>query len=106
MGTNFYFNPVQKIGQRAKGQGNFQKHEVAWKGECTKDDAVFDACLHLDGEGDPQTEPFVPLLPKNMLFGTPQNGQYEYRLVGNTGYGGPCVADPSSKRCRQLEPNA
>jgi hypothetical protein len=102
MGSHFYFNHVRKIGQREEDGGNFQRHEVAWKGGCTKDDYLFDACLQLDFDEDPENNPFLPLLPTNILFGTPENGQYQFHLAGRKTYGGPCEADPSSKRHRLI----
>lgn len=48
-------------------------HEVAWSGDCTADDTVFDACLQLDGY-----PPYrVPLMPANLRFG--RIGEYAYR---------------------------
>jgi hypothetical protein len=100
MGTDFSYNHLIKIGGQAPFASSFQLHEVAWTGDCTNDDFVFDACLQLDGEGPPETDPFVALLPKNMLFGTPEDEQYQFRLSGRKTFGGLCQADPGSKRQR------
>jgi hypothetical protein len=80
MGKFFNFNPVRKIGEGFSDGGNFSIHEVAWKGRCTKDDAIFDACLHLDGDQDPGNDPFVALLPKNLPF-EDQAGGYHFRIA-------------------------
>ncbi|HEY6806994.1 MAG TPA: hypothetical protein VI306_25680 [Pyrinomonadaceae bacterium] len=102
MGSNFYFNHLETIGSQQPGRGKFQRHEVAWTGACTKDDRVFDASVLLDGEGNPDTDRFVPLLAKNMLFGTPDDDHYQFRLAGRKSFGGLCEADPGAKKFRLI----
>lgn len=46
----------------------FSYHEVAWKGACSYNDELCDACLLLDGDSDPGSPPHEPLLPVNMSF--------------------------------------
>jgi hypothetical protein len=100
MGYDFYINHVLKIGQRHDDGGSFQVHEVAWKGDCTKDDSLFDACLHLDGDPDPANDPFVPLLPINIPF-LDQTGGYHCHIKRKN-VGNPCEPDPCSKQHRMI----
>jgi hypothetical protein len=59
----------------------FSYHEVAWKAGCTADDAIFDACLQVDGDPDPTTAPHTALQPIDLRFGNPGDGQYRDRLA-------------------------
>jgi hypothetical protein len=81
----FPINPVLPIGsstwQPACGLPGFFYHEVAWKGACTADDPVFDACIQLDRDTNPSRVPHTPILPTNMRFGQPGDGQYRDRLA-------------------------
>jgi hypothetical protein len=88
MFPDFDLNDILAIGSNTWFPGcpgwsihGFSYHEVAWKGACTENDAVFDACLHVDGDPDPTTSPHTPLLPTNMRFGTPGSGDYRDRLA-------------------------
>jgi hypothetical protein len=91
MGTNsdvFFLNPMLAIGCNTWHPGctswdghYFSWHEVAWKGACTSDDEIFDACLQVDGDADPTSAPHTPLLPINMRFGNPGDGEYRDRLA-------------------------
>ena len=73
-------NPILAIGSRrwatpceVPGAG-FIYHEVAWKGACTEDEEVFDACLAVDADIDPTASPHSPVVPANMLFGRAGDG--------------------------------
>jgi hypothetical protein len=81
----FLVNPIRAIGsdqiQTPCGWPGFNMHEVAWKGDCTADDEVFDACLEVDGGADPTRPPFTAQLPTNMRFGQPGDGLYRDRLA-------------------------
>lgn len=63
--------------------GGFSYHEVAWKGACTENDPVYDACLQLDRDDDPTAAPHDPLLAINLRFGVPGDGQYGDLLARN-----------------------
>jgi hypothetical protein len=84
-GPAFDLNPVLTIGSDVWsipcGRFNFGFHEVAWKAGATADDALFDACLQLDGDINPAAEPHTPLLPANIIFGRPGDGLYRDRMV-------------------------
>lgn len=88
-GFLFAMNAVLTIGssvwQTACTWPGFSFHEVAWKGACTADNEVFDACLQVDGDADPSSPPHVPLQPVNMRFGRPGDGLYRDRLAGPNG---------------------
>jgi hypothetical protein len=83
-GDPFDVNPVLLIGSDAWsgpcGQTKFTFHEVAWEAGGTADDAVYDACLQVDGDTD-VAPPHVPLLPSNLVFGRRGDGLYRDRLV-------------------------
>jgi hypothetical protein len=87
IGFTFFMNPVLAIGssrwQTPCGWPGFGYHEVAWKGACTSNDEVFDACLQVDA--DPTTLTPTPLLPTNMRFGDPGDSQYRDRLATPAG---------------------
>lgn len=98
MESFFDLNPVFAIGssvwQTACGWGGFSYHEVAWKGACTEQEAVFDACLQVDGDADPTSPPHTPLLPMNMRFGFPGDADYRDHLCP-PGAGGSEACDPA-----------
>ncbi len=83
MGYSFNLNAINAIGYSnwiSCGWSGFSYHEVAWKDNCTDADAIFDACLQVDGDADPATAPHTPLLPVNMIFGTCTSNEYRWRL--------------------------
>lgn len=107
MGSNFSLNPILAIGssrwETACGWGAFSYHEVAWKGACTLNDNVFDACLQVDGDVDPSTSPHTPLLPMNIRFGRAGDGRYRDMLAANTPGGRPrCEPQPSTRVRRKV----
>lgn len=85
----FAVNPILAIGTGVVGTPcgwpGFAFHEVAWKGFCTSAEAVFDACLQVNGGINPTVPPFIPVLPTNMLFGNILQGQYRDRLAAPLG---------------------
>jgi hypothetical protein len=90
MASGFALNEILAIGsstwQTACGWGGFSYHEVGWKNACTETDAVFDACLEVDGDADPTGgAPHVGVLPKNMVFGAIGSGLYRDRLCTPAG---------------------
>lgn len=105
----FYFqlNPLLAIGssvwQTACGWGSFSYHEVAWKNNCDINDEVFDSCLQVDGDSDPQHAPHTGLLPVNMKFGDCSAMDYRLRLTppGQAGCGS-CAPVPSSRTRRSI----
>jgi hypothetical protein len=106
MGYGFELNPILAIGETAWYPGcpdwlipGFEYHEVAWKGACLETDRLFDACLHVDGDPDPTNPPHAPLLPTNMLFGTPGSGAYRDHLVPPSSWA-VCVPQPATKARR------
>jgi hypothetical protein len=64
--VNFKLNPNQKIGRRPVINGYFSHHIVAWLGECTEHDPLFDACVQLDLDDDQTTQ--VLTVPINIVF--------------------------------------
>ena len=89
MGEHFLLNPFIAIGYSNWHPGcanwlnkAFRFHEVAWRGNCTADDLVFDACLKLDADSDPRIEDLAhtALLPTNIRFGAHHDREYRFRL--------------------------
>ena len=84
----------------------FSYHEVAWTGECGEDDQIYDACLSVDGDGDPSLPPRREMLPLGMPFddGSAQ-APYAYReslsAPGVWGYDR-CVPNPEKKMRRKV----
>jgi hypothetical protein len=81
----FATNPILVIGSPAWtdpcGQPGFGMHEVAWTGACGPDDDVYDACLAVDADQQPDRRPHYPLLPTGMRFGRPGERLYRARLA-------------------------
>ncbi|WP_457355442.1 hypothetical protein [Roseateles sp. P5_D6] len=83
VGPGFRLNPLLSIGSRTWStlHGGFTFHEVAWTGNCTENDSVYDACCHLDGDLDPAAPPRLPLLPMGLRFGSPGDAGYRDRIA-------------------------
>lgn len=102
----FLTNPILAIGVPAWGQPcgwwpGFGMHEVAWGGECTAADVVFDACLAVDADHDPARPPHTPLLPTNIPFGSPGQGFYRDQLA-TAAAREECEAQPGTRQRRRL----
>ncbi len=102
MGWGFNLNPLLAIGsavwQTACGWGSFNYHEVAWKGACTANEHIFDACLQVDIDADPTSAPQTGSLPRNMRFGNAGDGDYRDRLSPS----GACNPQPGSRTRRTV----
>jgi hypothetical protein len=105
MQWSFDLNPLLAIGsnvwQTACGWSGFSYHEVAWRGACTSDEEIFDACLQVDGDIDPTTAPHLPLLPTHMRFGDPGDGDYRDRLATPATRAN-CAPAPGTRQRRQV----
>lgn len=102
MGGGFSLNPHLRIGRTAWEGGEFGHHELAWKGGCTENDAVFDACLIVDGDDVPTVAPpQIPLLATNLLFGSLEDKAYRFRLAPG-GKQQNCKPRPKTKTRRQI----
>jgi hypothetical protein len=105
MGYGFGLNELLAIGsstwQTACGWGGFNYHEVAWSGGCTAADEVWDACLRVDGDADPVHAPHVALLPVDMRFGAPGDGNYRDRLA-TPATRTSCAPDPATRQRRAV----
>lgn len=108
----FYLNPIKSLGANVwypgcdpnefPGWGGFfGYHEVAWTGNCLANDHVYDACLAVDGDADPTSQPHTELLPIRMKFGDVGDGDYRDRLAapGSRSY---CNPRPDSRQRRQV----
>lgn len=104
-GAPFALNAILAIGspvwQTACNWGSFGYHEVAWKGGCTSQDGVFDACLLVNGSRNPTRAPYVPMLPANLVFGKSGTGLYRDRLAAPAGRNN-CRPQPASTRQRRV----
>jgi hypothetical protein len=80
----FGVNPIVSIGSDDFGLPcrwpGFTYHEVAWTGDCTANDDVYDACCVVNSTANPQRPPRIPLLPAGLRFGESGDGQYRDRL--------------------------
>jgi hypothetical protein len=83
------------------GLPGFFYHEVAWSGTCTPDDAIYDACVQLDGDVDPTRPPHTPLLPQNLRFGDVGDRTYRDRIAAKQGRQF-CVAQPLTRQRRRV----
>jgi hypothetical protein len=109
MGWGFGLNPMLGIGSSvwqpcchgAPGWGDsFSYHEVAWTGACGVDDHVFDACLRVDSDANPNAAPHTPLLPVHLRFGNTGDMDYRDRLA--TPAGSPSCQPQAASRIRRL----
>lgn len=76
--VSFDLNRHLRIGLRGVYESNFGTHTVSWLGECTAEDALFDACVRLDLDDDTTTEKFT--VPTNIVF-----NDYRLRLTKEPG---------------------
>jgi hypothetical protein len=101
----FATNEVIAIGASAWsapcGWLGFNYHEVAWTGNCDVEDEVYDACLLVDGDADPTTQPRVPLLPTGIRFGDVDQLQYRDRLAAPTSRV-VCTPQPQTRQRRAV----
>jgi hypothetical protein len=105
IGGIFQTNPIKLIGKKGSRTPIFTGHEVAWKGECKENDALFDACLQVDE--DPTTIYFDPLLATNLRFGRPdEHNSYRFRLAPPPqGQMDPCTPSPQNRQHRKIGKN-
>jgi len=105
MGWGFALNELLAIGghnwQTACGWSAFSYHEVAWENACASGDDVFDACLRVDGDGDPTQPPHVALLPQDLTFGNPGDLLYRDRLATPPGRAN-CNPQPATRQRRPV----
>jgi len=105
MGFYFSLNPLLAIGssvwQTACGWGGFSYHEVAWKGACTENENIYDACLQVDDDADPTMAPHTALLPIDIRFGNPGDGDYRDKLCPASG-GAACAPQPGTRTRRTV----
>lgn len=71
---------IKLIGFPRESPDDFLGHEVAWKGGISEEGRLFDACLQVDGDDDPESPPFVALLPTNIRLGNTNDKEYRFRL--------------------------
>lgn len=80
-GDSFWTNHILLIGHSHWRRVGFGHHSVAWKGNCSASDKLFDACLQIDGDRKPNIPPQFPKQPVNIRFGTRSDGGYQHSLV-------------------------
>ena len=84
MVNDFPLHPHQRIGNSSLTlQSSFSHHTVAWTGECTEDDQVFDACVQLDSDECPANDPHPLFVPAGMRFGQVTEKLYRFRLTSD-----------------------
>ena len=105
MGNFFDLNPLIAIGTGVWAvpfNGGFSYHEVAWTNGATENDPIYDGCLQVDGDPDPDNPPHTPLLPMNMVFGDCGSLTYRRRLCPGTPNGcAKCQPQPATTRQRR-----
>jgi hypothetical protein len=94
--SDFLTKPIKLLGFPQESPDDFLGHEVAWKGSVTEDGQLFDACLQVDGDDQPEAAPFVPLLPANIPFGRTGEKHYRFRLSPNL------FIKPNTLICRKI----
>lgn len=108
-GYGFLTNPFMAIGYSTWDPHwptwSFAYHEVAWSGTCEDGDLVFDACLCVDGDSDPENEPRIKQYPAGMAFsdGSPLAPfVYREKLTPNNSDGYYSCSADSSKMVRRI----
>jgi len=76
----FDTNLVHLIGGQGFVRTGFDRHAVAWKNACRANDPLYDACLEIDADGQPNTRPSQALQPTNLRFGSGSSDQNEYKF--------------------------
>jgi hypothetical protein len=87
VGNGFPLNPLRGIGGSdwTRLYGAFAFHEVAWGGGASAEDQVWDACVELDGDGDPARAPHVPALATGQVFAGAENACYRDWITAKKG---------------------
>lgn len=75
-GTNF----IRLIGEAGWTRTAFDRHAVAWKFPCDVNDPLYDACLQIDADGQPNAEGHEPRQPANLRFGSGSAAENEYKF--------------------------
>ncbi len=105
-GRFFMTNPILAIGSQrwespcGWGRG-FTYHEVAWQGDCSVDDPIYDACLAVDGGAVPEAQPHFPVVPKNIPYGRIGDGLYRDRFVAVQDREA-CIPQPQLRKRRRV----
>ncbi len=94
--SDFQTKPIKLLGFPQESPDEFLGHEVAWKGNVTEDGQLFDACLQVDGDDQPEAPPFVALLPANIPFGRTGEKHYRFRLSPDL------FLKPDTLSCRKI----
>lgn len=105
-GSNFKINLIEPIGFSEWSphfeHGGFRYHEVAWTGNCTSNDNVYDACLRVDSDANPMAAPHAPHLAINMRFGETGDGDYRDMLARDTADGRPQCGPTGVRTFRKI----
>lgn len=84
-GVSFKVNMIFAIGgsrwQFPCNFPGFSYHEIAWTGNATAQDFIYDACLAIDGSVNPADSIRIPVLPLKMKLGRRGQGLYKDKLV-------------------------
>lgn len=102
---SFITNPIRLFGQTCWQPVEFVAHEVAWLGECSINDNLFDGAIELDGDNYPARPPQRPLLPRNIPFGGLRDRQYLFRFVSPADAGGVQPKPKATRQRRSIRPN-
>ena len=98
MGNDFRTNYIFIIGDSRWRRTGFPRHAVAWKDECSESDPLYDACLQIDGDGQPDdNQTTKDILPANLLFGPLGKNLYRFCLF-KTGTCEPITEDERMRR--------
>lgn len=98
MGYDFRTNYIFIIGDSRWRRTGFPRHAVAWKNACGENDPLYDACLQVDGDGQPDDNLSTQaILPANLLFGPLSKNLYRFCLFKR----GTCEPAPKDERMRR-----
>jgi hypothetical protein len=98
MRNDIHTHHINLIGESIWKTAGFPRHAVAWKYPCREANPLYDACLQVDGDGDPADHnEFEPLLPANLVFGSMDKNLYKFCLFKS----GRCDPMPGFERKRR-----
>jgi hypothetical protein len=97
MGDSIHTHHVRLIGKSKWIRVGFYRHAVAWKEPCLGPDPLFDACLQVDGDGNPADHSkFKAVVPANVPFDGPSNYRFSFFRKGS------CQPRPGKQKRRPL----
>lgn len=99
----FSTNFIRLIGEVGWRRTSFDRHAVAWKDACDVNNPLYDACLQIDADGQPNAEGHMARQPANLRFGSGNAAENEYKFcLRRVPSGFPCIPVPRLRKRRSF----